>query len=88
MTDSLKSNVVVSQRGQVTLPAEVRKRLGIKEGGVLTLEERHGEIILRPAAVLEVAMYSDEDITRWDREDRLNNTERAAIRKKVSKEKS
>ena len=81
MGDS-KSTVVVSARGQITLPAELRRRLGIKEGGVVTLEERHGELVLRPAAVVELTMYSDEDTTRWDAEDELSDAERARIKKK------
>ncbi len=83
--DDSKSTVVVSARGQITLPADLRHRLGIKEGGVVTLEERHGELILRPAAVVEVTMYSDEDITHWDAEDELSDAERGRIKKKPAR---
>ena len=37
-------NVIVSPRGQITLPAQVRKRLGIQPGGVLMLEESEGRV--------------------------------------------
>lgn len=84
MTES-KSTVVVSPRGQITLPADVRKRLGIKEGGVVTLEERDGSLILRPAAVVELTMYSDEDIARWDAEDVLSDAERRRIERKLAR---
>ena len=84
MNDS-KSTVVVSARGQITLTADLRHRLGIKEGGVVTLEERHGELILRPAAVVELTMYSDEDIRRWDAEDELSDAERGRIKKKLAR---
>ena len=80
-----KSTIIVSGRGQITLPADLRHRLGIKEGGVLTLEERDGEVILRPAAVVELTMYSDEDIARWDAEDELTNAERARLKKKLAR---
>lgn len=79
-----KSTVIVSARGQITLPAEMRHRLGIREGGVVTLEERHGELILRPATVVELTMYSDEDIAQWDAEDELSDAERARIKKKLA----
>ena len=75
----------MSPRGQITLPADLRHRLGIKEGGVVTLEERHGELILRPAAVVELTMYSDEDIRRWDAEDELSDAERGRIKKKLAR---
>ena len=84
MNDS-KSTVVVSARGQITLPADLRHRLGIKGGSVVTLEERHGELILRPAAVVELTMYSDEDIRRWDAEDELSDAERGRIKKKLAR---
>jgi AbrB family looped-hinge helix DNA binding protein len=80
-----KSSLVVSQRGQITLPSDVRKRFGIKEGAVLMLEERPGELVLRPATVLEVEVYSDEDVARWTAEDALDQDTRSRIKKKVSR---
>jgi AbrB family looped-hinge helix DNA binding protein len=80
-----KTSVVVSSRGQITLPAGLRHRLGIKEGGVVTLEERNGELVLRPAAVIELTMYSDADIARWDAEDELSDAERRRIQKKLAR---
>jgi len=70
---------VVSGRGQITLPAALRKRLGIKSGDVVILEERDNEVVLKPAIVLEVQHYSDEQITQWDAEDNLSDKERAQI---------
>ena len=75
----------MSPRGQITLPADLRRRLGIKEGGVVTLEERHGELVLRPAAVVELTMYSDDDVARWDAEDKLSDAERGRIKKKLAR---
>jgi antitoxin PrlF len=83
MTET-KSAVVVSARGQITLPAELRHRLGIKEGGVVTLEERNGALVLRPAAVVELTIYSDEDVAHWDVEDQLRDSERARIKRKLA----
>ncbi|HEX7811436.1 MAG TPA: AbrB/MazE/SpoVT family DNA-binding domain-containing protein, partial [Burkholderiales bacterium] len=66
----MKESVLVSSRGQITLPAGVRKRLGIKSGGVILIEERAGEVVLRPAAVMEVEHYADNEIAAWDEQDR------------------
>jgi AbrB family looped-hinge helix DNA binding protein len=85
MVKPRKTTLIVSQRGQITLPADVRNRLGIKEGGVVTLEEGAGELILRPAAVLEIEMYSEEDIERWDNEDQLSKAERRRIKGKLAR---
>ena len=39
---------MVTVKGQVVIPAKLRHRLGIKKGTRLYVEERKGEIILRP----------------------------------------
>ena len=75
----MSETLVVSGRGQITLPAALRKRLGIKSGDVVILEERDNEVVLKPAIVLEVQHYSDEQITQWDAEDKLSEQERAQI---------
>jgi AbrB family looped-hinge helix DNA binding protein len=62
-------NLIVSGRGQITLPAKLRKRLGIEPGGVVVAEEKDGALVLRPATVLPVRIYSDGEIERWQRED-------------------
>ena len=35
-------------KGQVVIPAKIRHRLGIKKGTKFYVEERKGEIVLRP----------------------------------------
>lgn len=81
----MKESIVVSGRGQITLPASMRRRLGIKAGGVLIAEERKGELVLRPAAVVELDTYTVEDVAGWDREDRLSPGERSRILKKMGR---
>jgi antitoxin PrlF len=81
----MRQNLLVSSRGQITLPASVRKRLGIQSGGMVTLEERDNVVVLRPAAVFEIETYSDEDIAQWDKEDRLGPAERNALLKRLRK---
>lgn len=81
----MKHTVSVSQRGQITLPVEVRRSLRITEGGVVTLELRNGEVVIRPAVVTEIEAYSDEEIALWDKEDRLDAEGRRRIRRKLSK---
>jgi hypothetical protein len=52
---------------------------------VVTLEERPGELVLRPATVVEFEMYADDDIARWDKEDLFSEPAKSAIRKKLSR---
>lgn len=75
----MNETLVVSSRGQITLPAVLRKRLGLKTGDVLILEDRGSEIVLKPGVVIEAPYYSDEEITAWDKADRLSDRERARI---------
>lgn len=75
----MTTTLIVSNRGQVTLPAAMRKRLGIKGGDVVILEDRGNEIVLKPGVVLELELYSDEQIAQWDAEDKLDDDERDRI---------
>jgi len=50
---SKSSHVRVKRKGQVTIPSELRSRLGIKEGALLEVETEDGAIVLRLAPPLE-----------------------------------
>lgn len=75
----MREVLTVSNRGQVTLPAGMRKHLGIRPGGAVIVEECGGELRLKPAVVLEVESYSDAQIADWDRADALSTDERRRI---------
>ena len=75
----MTTTLIVSSRGQITLPADMRKRLGVKGGDVMLLEDRGHELVLKPAPVVDVEQYDDEQIARWDVEDLLADDERARI---------
>jgi len=40
---------VVTRKGQITVPVEIRRELGIKEGDRVTFTLNDGEVTLRPA---------------------------------------
>jgi len=79
----MNETLVVSSRGQITLPAALRKRLGIKSGDVVILEDRGDEIVLKPGVVLEIQHYTDDQIAKWDIEDTLSDQERDQIKRKL-----
>ncbi|NMC72883.1 MAG: AbrB/MazE/SpoVT family DNA-binding domain-containing protein [Geobacteraceae bacterium] len=83
----MRQTLIVSSRGQLTLPANLRKRLGIKDGGAMILEERDNEIVLKPALVVEVEMYSDAQVAEWDEADRLEESERRSVLKRLAERK-
>lgn len=80
----MKQTLIVSNRGQLTLPANLRKRFGIKDGGAVILEERGNELVLKPAMVLEVEMYTDAQIAVWDEADRLDDPERQSVLQRLA----
>ena len=80
----MRQTLIVSNRGQLTLPANLRKRFGIKDGGAVILEERGNELILKPAMVLEVEMYTDAQVSAWDEADRLDDAERHSVLQRLA----
>jgi len=50
----------VGKRGTIVLPAALRRRFGLEEGSVLIAEEHEEGILLRPATVVAVEIYTDE----------------------------
>lgn len=75
----VRETLIVSNRGQITLPAGMRKALGIAPGSAVVIEDRDGELSVKPAAVLEIENYSEQQIADWDREDQLAPEERQRI---------
>ena len=80
----MKQTLIVSNRGQLTLPANLRKRFGIKNGGAVILEERDNELVLKPAMVLELEMYTDAQVSAWDEADRLDDAERENVLQRLA----
>jgi antitoxin PrlF len=76
---SMKENLIVSPRGQVTLPRAMRKALGLGSHAVLTAEAVGGKIVLTPAVVVETEIYTDEEIAAWDSADSFKKGERERL---------
>lgn len=50
----------VGKRGAVILPARLRKRFGIEEGSIVMAEEVPEGILIRPAVVVPVEVYTPQ----------------------------
>src|SRR5262245_25376508 len=50
----------IGKRGTIVLPAKMRKRYGFEEGTMVVAEESEYGVLLRPAAVVPVEIYSPE----------------------------
>lgn len=50
----------VGKRGVIVVPARLRRKFGIEEGGLVVAEERPEGILIRPAAAVPVEIYTPE----------------------------
>lgn len=78
MNDSIAQ---LSGRGTVTLPADLRRKLGLRRGDVLAVRLTGGSIVLTPAVVTPVELYTDERIAEFGRNAELAADELAAARR-------
>jgi AbrB family looped-hinge helix DNA binding protein len=68
--------VTVGSKGQVSLPKAILDRLGIRKQTPMLVEVApDGAIVLRPAAVYPLEIYSPERIREFDDADRLSPAE-------------
>lgn len=74
--------ITIGRRGQITLPLSVRKTLGLKQGDVLILERKGSEVVIKPAKVTPIRIYSDSEVEEFVKEDTLKKGEREKILKK------
>ena len=75
-----RSIAQLSVRGTLTLPAEIRRDLGLGEGDVLTVEIRDGAVVLTPTVLSPVEIYTDERIAEFDESARMTPQELARAR--------
>lgn len=62
----MKSTLTVTARGVVTLPAKLRRELGIKADDQLIAETTPEGLLLRPAVTLPIEIYSEKRIAEFD----------------------
>jgi bifunctional DNA-binding transcriptional regulator/antitoxin component of YhaV-PrlF toxin-antitoxin module len=66
----MTKTISMNDRGMVTLPKPMRKRIGYGQGGgVLVAEERPEGILLRPGRVVAVENYSPERLAEFKASD-------------------
>lgn len=74
----------LGKRGQVSIPKAVLERLGIEEETILLVEATDdGSILLRPAGVYPIEIYSDARVAEFMEENRIDDDLRKRIRKKL-----
>lgn len=63
---SMQATLTVNGRGVVTLPAKLRRAMGLKADDQLIAETTAQGLLLRPVVTLPVELYSDERVQEFD----------------------
>lgn len=90
--DNKMETIIVGERGQVTIPKSIRKKYNIKAKQPLIIEDRNGEIVIKPVIVIPTKdlekyarEFSDEFIEEVIRENKLTPAQEKEIVKKLKK---
>ncbi len=62
----MKATLTLTNRGVVTLPAKLRRALGLKADDQLIAETTPDGLLLRPAVTLPIEIYSEKRIREFD----------------------
>jgi antitoxin PrlF len=62
----MKTTLTLTSRGVVTLPAKLRRALGLKPDDQLIAETTPEGLLLRPAVTLPIEIYSEKRIREFD----------------------
>jgi AbrB family looped-hinge helix DNA binding protein len=66
----IQETTFLTERGTLTLPANIRKSLGLSGKQQMIVETTDtGEIILRPAALVPIELYSEDRIAEFAADD-------------------
>jgi bifunctional DNA-binding transcriptional regulator/antitoxin component of YhaV-PrlF toxin-antitoxin module len=70
----------INNRGILTLPKEMRRRLGVNGNSQIIAEETGDGVLLRAGVTFPVELYSDKRLAEFDR-----NNEQALARYRLKK---
>ena len=65
----MNAMLTMNSRGVITLPAKLRKAIGLRPGDPILAEATDQGILLRPAAALPIEIYSAERVAEFDRQE-------------------
>ncbi len=66
----------------MTLPAEVRKAMGLKPGDTLVVSLEEGRLVLEPAVVLPIELYTEDRVEEFARAAEMSAEEMAEARRR------
>lgn len=80
---SLTRVMQLPPRGQITIPTEFRKRLGLTDGALLRMRLVGDKIEIEPLAATEASLrlYTDEELRQFQAEDKIDAESAATVRR-------
>jgi bifunctional DNA-binding transcriptional regulator/antitoxin component of YhaV-PrlF toxin-antitoxin module len=63
----MKTTVMVSRRGAITLPAKLRQALGVKTEDILIAETTPEGLLLRRSVTIPAEIYNDARVREFDK---------------------
>lgn len=72
---SVEPLVQLSPRGQVTLPADLRRSLGLRAGDAFRVRIDDGRVVLEPVEVVAIELYDDDRIAEFERTSSMSDEE-------------
>lgn len=60
------NTATLTSKGQITIPKEIREKLGLKKGDKLVLVEKDGNVILRKVSLEEIRQKALENYESGD----------------------
>ena len=63
--------VKILNKGLMTIPKAMREKVGIKEGDVAKARVEGNKIVIEPREEVDFRIFTDEEIKRWKKEDKL-----------------
>ena len=73
----------VGKRGAIVVPAKLRKRFGIEEGGIVIADEKDDGILIRPAMVVPLERYTPKRKAEFLLSNAVDGTDYRKARKEV-----
>ncbi|MDZ7800529.1 MAG: AbrB/MazE/SpoVT family DNA-binding domain-containing protein [Trueperaceae bacterium] len=67
--------VQLSPRGQVTLPAGLRRALGLRAGDAFRVRVDDGRVVLEPVEVVPIELYDDDRIAEFEQAASMSDEE-------------
>jgi AbrB family looped-hinge helix DNA binding protein len=77
--------VQIGKRGTIVIPAKMRKRYRLDEGGIMLMEEREDGILMRPmmTAPVEIEVYTPERLAEFFLNNAMDKDDYLEARKEV-----